>query len=58
MGLEQAIAVGVVERPERLLPDVDAGERRLRVKDAPVRDELRQGPVQNREQECGAVMPV
>jgi hypothetical protein len=39
MQLQQPIAMRVVERPERVLADVDSEERRLREVDAARRDQ-------------------
>ena len=56
--LQQPIAVRIVERPVRLLADVDAIERRLREEDLAARDELRQVAVEEREQQRGDVVAV
>jgi hypothetical protein len=54
--LQQPIAMRIIERPVRLLADVDAIERRLREEDLAVRDQLRQMTVDEREQQRRDVM--
>ena len=56
--LQEPVAVGIVKRPERLLADVDAIERRLREEHAAGGDELRQMAVDEREQQRRDVMAV
>ena len=56
--LQQPIAVRIVERPEGVLGDVDAVERRLRQEDAARRDQARHVPVHERQQQRRDVVAV
>ena len=58
MLLQNRVLVRIVQRPERLLADVDAVERRLREKHVAVGDELRQMPIYKRQQERRDVIAV
>ena len=56
--LQQPIALRIVQRPERLLADVDAIERRLREEDLAVGNQLRQVAIEERQQQRRDVMAV
>src|SRR4051812_27060409 len=56
--LQDRFLVRIVERPERVLADVDAIERRLCEEDLAALDQLRQVPVDERQQQRGDVVAV
>ena len=56
--VQDAVALGVVQRPEGILPDVDAVQRRLRQKHLAARDELRQVSVEEGQEERRDVVAV
>ena len=55
---DDRVALGIVERPVRLLADVDPVKRRLRQVDLAVGNQLRQMPIDERQQQGGDVVAV